>query len=87
MAGLLCDLMLAEPVRDTVGWGRIQRNKETFHTFGPDVLFAFLAKHDMDLVVRSNQVLTKDCNKMSVYRTNIVGLAFGNIVKLCSLSS
>ena len=58
--------MWAEPVRDTVGWGKILRNKEMFHTFGPDVLSPFLAKHDMDLVVRSNQVVTKDCNKMSV---------------------
>ena len=53
-AGLLCDLMWAEPDKNTQGWG--ESDKGMSFTFGADVVSNFLTRHDMDLVVRSNQV-------------------------------
>ena len=53
--GLLCDLLWANPDKETNGWGENDREKS--FTFGPEIVTKFLAKHDMDLVVRGHQVV------------------------------
>ena len=53
--GLLCDLLWADPDKETNGWGENDRGKS--FTFGPEIVSKFLAKHDMDLVVRGHQVV------------------------------
>jgi serine/threonine-protein phosphatase PP1 catalytic subunit len=53
--GLVCDLIWADPDKDIVGWA--ENDRGVSFIFGPDVVSAFLAKHDMDLVVRSHQVV------------------------------
>ena len=53
--GLLCDLLWADPDKGTNGWGENDRGKS--FTFGPEIVSKFLAKHDMDLIVRGNQTV------------------------------
>ena len=53
--GLLCDLLWADPDKETNGWG--ENDSGVSFTFGPEIVSKFLAKHDMDLVVRGNQVV------------------------------
>jgi len=54
-AGLLCDLLWADPDTDQAGWGANDRGVS--FTFGGDVVTAFLKKHDFDLIVRAHQVV------------------------------
>ena len=59
IAGLLCDLLWADPDREIAGWGE---NEDTLtgmaisFTFGPEIVSKFLAKHDFQLVCRGHQV-------------------------------
>lgn len=53
--GLLCDLLWSDPDRDIVGWG--ENDRGVSFTFGPDVVSAFLKRHDYDLIVRAHQVV------------------------------
>ena len=65
--GLLCDLLWANPSKEVMGWGEnycIERHdgKGRFaivrsFAFGPEIVSKFLAKHDMDLVVRGHEVI------------------------------
>jgi len=54
-AGLLCDLLWADPDADQSGWGANDRGVS--FTFGGDVVEGFLRKHDFDLIVRAHQVV------------------------------
>jgi serine/threonine-protein phosphatase PP1 catalytic subunit len=54
-AGLLCDLLWADPDADQSGWGANDRGVS--FTFGGDVVASFLKKHDFDLIVRAHQVV------------------------------
>jgi len=53
--GLVCDLLWGDPDKDVVGWA--ENDRGVSFVFGPDVVSAFLQKQDMDLVVRSHQVV------------------------------
>jgi serine/threonine-protein phosphatase PP1 catalytic subunit len=53
--GLLCDLLWADPDKEVMGWGVNDRGISFI--FGPEIVSQFLAKHDMDLVVRGHQVV------------------------------
>lgn len=53
--GLLCDLLWADPDRQTHGWG--ENDRGVSFTFGPDVVSKFLDKHDMHLICRAHQVV------------------------------
>jgi len=53
--GLLCDLLWADPDRDTQGWKPNDRGVS--HVFGEDVVTNFLHKHELDLVCRAHQVV------------------------------
>lgn len=54
-AGLLCDLLWADPDKDVQGWG--ENDRGVSYTFGPDSVSEFLGKHDLDLVCRAHQVV------------------------------
>ena len=56
-AGLLCDLLWADPDSEnhTLGWGENERGVS--YTFGPDIVTKFLAAHDLDLICRAHQVV------------------------------
>ncbi|KAI4302620.1 hypothetical protein MLD38_038343 [Melastoma candidum] len=53
--GLLCDLLWADPDRDTKGWG--ENDRGVSDTFGSDRIEEFLKKHDLDLFCRAHQVV------------------------------
>jgi serine/threonine-protein phosphatase PP1 catalytic subunit len=53
--GLVCDILWADPEVGQKGWGASDRGVS--FTFGEDVLTKFLAKVDLDLVVRAHQVV------------------------------
>ncbi len=53
-AGLLCDLLWADPDKDVQGWG--ENDRGVSHTFGPETVSEFLQKHDLDLICRAHQV-------------------------------
>lgn len=53
--GLLCDLLWADPEKETIGWG--ENDRGVSYTFGADTVTDFLAKHDLDLVCRAHQVV------------------------------
>nr|AEE63544.1 unknown [Dendroctonus ponderosae] len=53
--GLLCDLVWADPDKDSRGWGDNERGVS--FTFGQDVLGNFLEKQDLDLICRAHQVV------------------------------
>ena len=53
--GLLCDLLWADPDKETNGWG--ENDSGVSFTFGPEIVSKFLAKHGFDLVVRGHQVV------------------------------
>ena len=53
-AGLLCDLLWADPDKEIQGWG--ENDRGVSYTFGPDSVSEFLTKHDLDLVCRAHQV-------------------------------
>jgi serine/threonine-protein phosphatase PP1 catalytic subunit len=52
----MCDLLCSDPDNAITGWSVNGNNERTF-TFGPDVVSRFLNKHNMDLIVRSSQVV------------------------------
>ena len=52
--GLLCDLLWADPDKETMGWG--ENDRGVSFTFGPEIVSKFLHKHDMDLICRAHQV-------------------------------
>jgi serine/threonine-protein phosphatase PP1 catalytic subunit len=54
-SGLLCDLLCSGPDPGIKGWS--EKGRGLSFTFGPDVVSRFLRQHDMDLIVRSNQVV------------------------------
>lgn len=53
--GLVCDLLWADPLENSVGWGPNERGVSC--TFNSKVLEAFLDKNDLDLVCRAHQVV------------------------------
>jgi len=53
-AGLLCDLLWADPDKDVQGWG--DNDRGVSHTFSPHIVSEFLHKHDLDLICRAHQV-------------------------------
>ena len=53
--GLLCDLLWSDPDKDITGWAENDRGFS--FTFGPDVVSLFLQKHDLDMIIRSHQVV------------------------------
>ncbi len=54
-SGLLCDLLWSDPDPNIMGWGANERGVS--YTFGGDVVSHFLARHNLDLVVRAHQVV------------------------------
>jgi len=54
-AGLLCDLLWADPDTDCTDWAPNDRGVS--FTFGPDVVENFLKRHEFDLIVRAHQVV------------------------------
>jgi hypothetical protein len=54
-AGLLCDLLWADPDPGVSGWGANDRG--TSYVFGQDVISEFLRKFDLDLICRAHQVV------------------------------
>ena len=57
--GLLCDLLWADPDKETMGWG--ENDRGVSFTFGPEIVTKFLHKHDMDLICRAHQVCMYMC--------------------------
>lgn len=53
--GLLCDLLWADPDKETMGWG--ENDRGVSFTFGPEIVTKFLHKHDLDLICRAHQVV------------------------------
>lgn len=53
--GAVLDLLWSDPDKDITGWGENDRGMG--HTFGPDVVAAFLKRHDLDLICRGHQVI------------------------------
>ncbi len=53
-AGLLCDLLWADPDKDVQGWG--ENDRGVSYTFGSDSVTDFLQTHDLDLICRAHQV-------------------------------
>ena len=54
VAGLLCDLLWADPDKETMRWG--ENDRGVSFTFGPEIVSKFLTKHDLDLICRAHQV-------------------------------
>jgi len=54
-AGLLCDILWADPDSQVEGWA--QNDRGVSFTFGKDVVESFLRRHDLDLIVRAHQVV------------------------------
>ncbi len=60
--GLLCDLLWANPDKETMGWGEgydenYGEDGDRSFTFGKEVVARFNHKHDFDLVVRGHQLV------------------------------
>ena len=59
--GLLCDLLWANLNSEINGWGENYNGpnepEPCSFSFGPEIVSKFLAKHDMDLIARGNQVV------------------------------
>ncbi|XP_075213988.1 serine/threonine-protein phosphatase alpha-2 isoform-like [Lycorma delicatula] len=53
--GLVCDLLWADPNKETVGWAKNERGVS--FTFGSDIVSNFLEAHDLDLICRAHQVV------------------------------
>eukprot|EP00746_Dinoflagellata_sp_MGD_P148792 gnl/MRDRNA2_/MRDRNA2_80955_c0_seq2.p1 gnl/MRDRNA2_/MRDRNA2_80955_c0~~gnl/MRDRNA2_/MRDRNA2_80955_c0_seq2.p1 ORF type:complete len:335 (-),score=49.65 gnl/MRDRNA2_/MRDRNA2_80955_c0_seq2:107-1012(-) len=53
--GLICDLIWSDPEKDITGWA--ENDRGVSFIFGPDVVSKFNQKHDLDLIVRSHQVV------------------------------
>jgi serine/threonine-protein phosphatase PP1 catalytic subunit len=56
-AGLLCDLLWADPESEMNGLGWGENDRGVSYTFGADVVTKFLAEHDLDLICRAHQVV------------------------------
>jgi serine/threonine-protein phosphatase PP1 catalytic subunit len=54
-SGIMCDLLWADPEKDVTGWGENERGIS--YVFGPDVVKAFVKRHNIDLVCRAHQVV------------------------------
>ncbi|KAK9103753.1 hypothetical protein Sjap_021007 [Stephania japonica] len=54
-AGILCDLLWADPDTGVQGWGENDRGASC--TFGADQVAEFLDKNDLDLICRGHQVV------------------------------
>eukprot|EP00768_Dysnectes_brevis_P000056 gnl/Dysnectes_brevis/1013_a1130_1838.p1 GENE.gnl/Dysnectes_brevis/1013_a1130_1838~~gnl/Dysnectes_brevis/1013_a1130_1838.p1 ORF type:complete len:734 (+),score=188.38 gnl/Dysnectes_brevis/1013_a1130_1838:174-2204(+) len=54
-AGLLCDLIWADPETSIRGWA--ENDRGVSYTFGADVVMQFLRQHDFDLICRAHQVV------------------------------
>jgi len=54
-AGLICDLLWADPDKEIQGWA--ENDRGVSYIFGPDVVTQFLQNQDMDLVARAHQVV------------------------------
>ena len=54
-AGLLCDILWADPEPEQLGWG--ENDRGVSYTFGADVVTRFLAEHNLDLICRAHQVM------------------------------
>ena len=52
--GLLCDLLWADPDKETMGWG--ENDRGVSFTFGPEIVSKFLTMHGLDLICRGHQV-------------------------------
>jgi len=53
--GLLCDLLWADPDKDTDTWG--ENDRGVSFTFGPKIVDSFLGQHGFDLIARAHQVV------------------------------
>ncbi|CAD7948210.1 unnamed protein product [Amoebophrya sp. A120] len=53
--GVLCDLLWADP--DTTISGFAENDRGVSYIFGPDVVQAFVRKHELDLICRAHQVV------------------------------
>jgi len=53
--GLICDLLWADPDKDTQGWQ--ENDRGVSWTFGSDIVTSFLREQEMDLVARAHQVV------------------------------
>ncbi|KAJ3260330.1 serine/threonine protein phosphatase Sds21 [Boothiomyces macroporosus] len=53
--GLLCDLVWADPEKDSSGF--CENDRGISFTFGADVVSRFTQKHDLDLICRAHQVV------------------------------
>lgn len=53
--GLLCDLIWSDPDKEIDGWG--ENDRGVSFTYGEDIVTNFLAKNDLDLIVRAHQVV------------------------------
>ncbi|KAM3177240.1 Serine/threonine-protein phosphatase PP1-beta catalytic subunit [Hymenolepis weldensis] len=53
--GLLCDILWADPDKETHGWG--ENDRGVSFVFGVDVVEKFLHRHDLDLICRAHQVV------------------------------
>ncbi len=53
--GLLCDLLWADPDKDTQQW--VESDRGVSFNFGPEIVSKFLAKNDFDLMARAHQVV------------------------------
>lgn len=56
--GLLCDLLWADPDKEINEWSKHCKS----YTFGHKIVRQFLAKHDLDLICCSNQVIESGYN-------------------------
>jgi serine/threonine-protein phosphatase PP1 catalytic subunit len=54
-SGVICDLLWSDPDKDITGWA--ENDRGVSFVFGADVVSSFNRKHDLDLVVRSHQVV------------------------------
>jgi len=54
-AGIVCDLLWSDPLRNQTGWG--ENDRGVSFTFGEDVVGKFLEKHGLDLICRAHQVV------------------------------
>ncbi|VDM23790.1 unnamed protein product [Hydatigera taeniaeformis] len=55
IVGLLCDILWADPDKETRGWG--ENDRGVSFVFGVDVVEKFLHRHDLDLICRAHQVV------------------------------
>lgn len=87
LLGLLCDLLWSDPDKDVQGWG--ENDRGVSFTFGADVVSKFLNRHDLDLICRAHQVISKgmkfesinmECKHQQAHSQQIDFLWFSNMV-------